>query len=897
MASGDPVTRSVFWASLGLAGYVYLVFPFILVVRAALFRRPINADTARPLRISVLIAARNEEAVIGRKLDSILDDAYPADLREVIVATNGCTDGSAAVVGQYQDRGVRLIGLAPVGKAQALDAAVRASTGEVLVFTDANGELFPGALWGLVRPFGDPAVGGVAGDQRYLSEPNPNAIGAGERRYWGIERFLKRTESTAGDVIAATGGLYAIRREFYEPIPSGVTDDAFLSMGVVAKRSRLVFAPEAVVSEPLSPAPHTELWRKVRIVTRGLRTLWVRRRLLNPFRFGFYAVQLWSHKVLRRLMPLPLLAILTTSILLSARPIYRFAALAQVSLYSIGVAGLLLARTKVASKPLVSVPAYFLAANVAALLGLVNVLRGISIEQWQPMRGPDAGAPNGTNKAGGTLARRGAERVLALASALVVGYVAGEHPGPVVVLVVVVAISAVLALRPDLAALAALGLLYSNAIVLGIERHGLPAVAALSVPALLLVPLVESLVARRQSLIVPAALPFVGSFAIVQAVSAVQATDKARAMASLSGFALEGLGVYFVVVNVVRSRELLVRSMRVLLLVGALISLLVVAKGAIGDYKYEFGGFAQARTPGGISAESVETEDFRAARGGFLRQTGPLNGPGRFGQYWLPLVPIALFLSYRARTRAGRLAFGFAGALVVAGIILSFTRGAFVGLLASGAVLILLRVVRKGPVIAGLALIVALMVAIPSYRERVFSLWAVTDVIAGDTSDADTSIEGRFTENVAALYMFRDHPILGVGPANYAPNYRMYANFEPTNVRTGERQAHNLYLAVAAETGVLGLIAILGVFGASLWELVQARRRAWDAEGRWIASASITVVVGLMVTSAFLHFAFIRYFWMFMALTAAGAKVAAMRTKVTPPTVGASASSSIDALP
>src|SRR5206468_3760539 len=131
-------------------------------------------------------------------------------------------------------------------------------------------------------------------------------------RYWAIDRALKQAESRAGSVISATGAIYAVRRELFREIPEGVTDDFATSTGVIAQGHRLVFAAGATAYEPVGPTREVEFGRKVRVMTRGLRGVIVRRELLDPRRHGFYSVQLASHKVLRRLMAVPL-AILAIS--------------------------------------------------------------------------------------------------------------------------------------------------------------------------------------------------------------------------------------------------------------------------------------------------------------------------------------------------------------------------------------------------------------------------------------------------------------------------------------------------------------------------------------------------------------------------------------------------------
>jgi glycosyltransferase involved in cell wall biosynthesis len=380
------VRRALFWSALGVLAYTYLVFPLVVLLRAALRPRPHGSGDITP-SVTMVIAARNEAAGIGAKLENLLSLDYPADRLEVVVASDGSGDGTDEIVRAYEDRGVRLVSLPWLGKAPALDAAVAGATGEILAFSDANSIYAPDALRALVRPFADPLVGGVAGDQRYLRDTDTDAIASGERSYWDVERRLKAAESLSGNVISATGAIYAIRRSLVRPVAPGVTDDFFTSTGVIAQGHRLVFAADAIAYEPVSKTAEIELGRKVRVMTRGLRGVLLRRELLDPRRHGFYALQLFTHKVLRRTMALPLLAILVTSPLLWRRgPLYRVATAGQAAFYTLGAAGILLAGRPLGRRKVLALPAFFALVNLASLRAAWNVLRGRQIDRWEPRR-------------------------------------------------------------------------------------------------------------------------------------------------------------------------------------------------------------------------------------------------------------------------------------------------------------------------------------------------------------------------------------------------------------------------------------------------------------------------------------------------------------------------------
>lgn len=378
------MSLAVLASSAALIVWTYVGFPAVTLVRAAVRPRPHRSGNFEE-PVSVVIAAHNEEQHIGRKLESVLAQDYPADRLSIVVAADGCSDATEEVVSGYADRGVRLLALPRVGKAAALNAAVAASEGSVVVFSDANSILAPDSIRHLVRPFADPQVGGVAGDQRYLPDNDPAKATGGERSYWSLDRMMKRAQSRAGNVISATGALYAIRRDLFTPVAEGVTDDFFTSTGVITAGRRLVFADDAAVYEEVASSGSAEYARKVRVMTRGLRGVWLRRELLDPRRQGFFAVQLFSHKVLRRAMVLPLAGLLLGSAL-RREPVFRLAAAGQVLLYLAGAAGLLLKPGK--GKRLLSLPAYFVMVNIASAHAGLNLIRGRRIDLWAPKRVP-----------------------------------------------------------------------------------------------------------------------------------------------------------------------------------------------------------------------------------------------------------------------------------------------------------------------------------------------------------------------------------------------------------------------------------------------------------------------------------------------------------------------------
>ena len=380
------------WA-VGTVLYTYVLFPLLVLARAAARPRPHHESNHLP-NLTLVIAAHNEAATIGAKLENILALDYPRERLEVVIASDGSTDGTDDLVHRYGDRGVLLLSLPRVGKAAALNAAVAAARGEILVFSDANSMYAPDALRQLVRPFGDPEVGGVAGNQRYVAVADADTVAAGEQHYWDFDRIMKEAESRAGNVISATGAIYAVRRGLFSPVPADVTDDFVTSTRVIARGRRLVFAADAVAYEPVASSGGLEFDRKVRIMTRGLTGVLLMRRLLDPRTHGFYAVQLFTHKVLRRLMAVPLLVLALSSASLWHRgAFFRLATVAQATLYALWAFGLLRPEHRLARTKPVVLATFFCFVNLASLKAAWNLVTGRRISSWQPKRGDAPAAP------------------------------------------------------------------------------------------------------------------------------------------------------------------------------------------------------------------------------------------------------------------------------------------------------------------------------------------------------------------------------------------------------------------------------------------------------------------------------------------------------------------------
>lgn len=449
---------------------------------------------------------------------------------------------------------------------------------------------------------------------------------------------------------------------------------------------------------------------------------------------------------------------------------------------------------------------------------------------------------------------------------------------PLVLGAVAVGGTLILALTfPDLATLITLFAVYTNVTVIVVHRYeGVSDLAAGAVVLLLLFPLARHLIARRELLRVDRAFGFMAALLCVMLLSTFGAVDRGLAFREIFVYATEGLLLYLLVLNVVRELPMLRKAVRTLLLAGALLGALTLYQGLTGSYGQTFGGLA-ARSLEHVD-EDTPAAQLRADDEMQLadRARGPVDGPNRFAQILIVLLPLALMEYRNARTPEGRLAATAAGLLILGGVFLTYSRGAFLTLVFLVGLLALLREVPWRVVLLGAGLLaVGVGIVAPGYYERIASVRETVALLdEGERAEVGAVIRGRLTETLAALWTYADHPVLGVGPGQYMPFYSERYQLRPEidfRHLPEPRRSHNLYAEAAAETGTLGLVAFLAVPGVLLVGLWRQRRR-WA--GRRPRLARLATAFGLAIlayhgTGMFLHLAYERYYWLLLALAGA----------------------------
>ena len=379
------LSEIVFWLSAAALFYTYAGYPLLLAVVSTIFPRRIRRADFEP-KVSVIITAYNEEIDLAAKLENTLALDYPRNLLEIIVASDCSNDRTDQIALEFAARGVRLHRQPERrGKTAAQNAAVEVARGEIILFSDATSLYQNGVVSAMMPNFADPGVGCVAGRLIYV-DPSESRVGRGARSYWNYETFLKTHESRACSLIGASGCLYAVRKSAYVQLYDDACSDFIIATKMVEQGLRAVYEPQAVCREETNRRADKELKMRVRVIAQTLNDLWRHRAMLNPFRTGFYAVQLLSHKVMRYMVPFFLIAILAASAALAPSSLgYRVLLLAQLLGYVAALVAELLERAQVHHR-LLAMPQYFVLANLASLIALYQLLRGERYAQWETIR-------------------------------------------------------------------------------------------------------------------------------------------------------------------------------------------------------------------------------------------------------------------------------------------------------------------------------------------------------------------------------------------------------------------------------------------------------------------------------------------------------------------------------
>jgi cellulose synthase/poly-beta-1,6-N-acetylglucosamine synthase-like glycosyltransferase len=382
----------VLWASIGAIVYTYLGYPVLLVAFSALGQ--LRSDWAYLVRgetrrraaserlpsVAVVVAAYNEERHIGERIRNLLELDYPPDRLRIYIGSDCSNDATVEIAMSAATDRVTVVPFATRrGKPSVVNDLVARAAEDIVVFTDANTLFASDAVRRIVRRFEEQSVGCVSGELRLVA-----ASGADNQDhiYWRYERFLKFFEARAGILLGANGGIYAVRRALYAPVPPNtIVDDFWISIDLVRRGHRCDYDPEAVAYEDVPDRIADEFGRRVRIGAGNFQALREFYGLLSPRR-GMVAVAFLSHKVLRWFVPHLMIAAAGANLLMLDSPFYAVLAAAQCVFYGVAVVGYRMGRTGPVPRPL-RLPLFFVSMNFALLRGFARYLSGKVGGAWE----------------------------------------------------------------------------------------------------------------------------------------------------------------------------------------------------------------------------------------------------------------------------------------------------------------------------------------------------------------------------------------------------------------------------------------------------------------------------------------------------------------------------------
>ena len=433
---------------------------------------------------------------------------------------------------------------------------------------------------------------------------------------------------------------------------------------------------------------------------------------------------------------------------------------------------------------------------------------------------------------------------------------------PLILIGLLIAIPVALAVlrKPDLLIPVVTFLIFINAPVVAVQYHRVPFVIAAAIPMLLVLPVAHQVFIKRQPIILTGATPPLFLFMLVQLLGVPHALRSDDAAEVVFASLTEGMVLYLLVLNVIRSSSMLRQVIWALLLAGTFLGALGLFQQVTRTYNKNYGGFAQ------VSNAAFEVA---GSRTGQLqpRLAGPIGEKNFYAQYMLMLIPLGLsrwWAEERTELRVLALACCF---LIGIGAALTFSRGAMVGFGVLVMMMMLagyIRVRHLIPLAIGTLLI---CLTVPALQTRFQKLL--------DAGSGDISTQSRLTEMMAAAMVFVDHPIVGVGPGMFRYHYEDYADIFGLRLLAGDRASHNLYLGMAAENGLLGILCFLAFLGITLYRLRRGWVTARSPAAAHTCAAFFFSLIAFMATSMFLNFAYVRYFWLLAAIAGAAPTVMA----------------------
>ena len=377
--------ESVFWIFLLIAIYTYIVYPLIIMILSLFINKKVTKGDIEPF-VSIIITAYNEEKHIRKKIENTLSLDYPEDKLEIIVASDGSTDKTDEIVKDYHNLGVQLIHVeGRVGKTELQNRTVNIAKGEIIIFSDAASMYEKDAIRKIIRNFADPEVGGVSGKCQYVDPDDTAPTPIPTKIYWWYEDLIRKCQSRIGYITGASGLIYAVRKEYYVPLPPDIISDMIEPIMIVKQKKRFIYEPEAIAYEETTSEFRQEFRMRVRVILRGMVGMIFVYRFLNPAKYSWLSFQLFSHKVLRWFIPFYLIGLFVTNLFLISTPVYLFTFLIQSLFYAMAIIPIFLGlRNNKAF--ILNMSLYICVLSGASLIAFIKVLAGDRITTWETER-------------------------------------------------------------------------------------------------------------------------------------------------------------------------------------------------------------------------------------------------------------------------------------------------------------------------------------------------------------------------------------------------------------------------------------------------------------------------------------------------------------------------------
>ena len=382
----DFSLKFLFYGCLFTLLYIYFGYPFLIWLIGVVKSQKVKKGDYLP-SVSIIISAYNEEKTIEETIENKLSLNYPKERLEVIVISDSSTDQTDILVKKYEGQGIRLLRQEPrLGKTAALNMAVPAAKGEIIIFSDANSKYEHEAIRKLVRNFNDPAVGYVTGKMIYVN-PDGTIIGDGCTAYMRYENFLREMETNIGSIVGVDGAIDAIKKELYRPMNLDQLPDFVLPLKVIEQGYRVVYEPEAIVKEPSLKTSSDEYKMRVRVSLRALWALVDLRHLLNFKKYKIFSWELLSHKWLRYLSFLFLIGIYFSNLLLwKQNGFFKIFFLLQNLTYILAILAFILEKQGKKVEWLY-LPFFFTLIHLSSARAFIKLILGQKQAIWEPRKG------------------------------------------------------------------------------------------------------------------------------------------------------------------------------------------------------------------------------------------------------------------------------------------------------------------------------------------------------------------------------------------------------------------------------------------------------------------------------------------------------------------------------